>query len=91
MKENLLLLKDLLGLSRLEFTNTWPQYQKNVYIDKLDDKVNEYNNTYHRTIKMKPIDVNDNTYIDFGKEVNDKDPKFQVADHIRISKNKSMF
>ena len=38
---------------------------KNVYIDKLDDIVNEYNNTYHRTIKMKPADVKDNTYIDF--------------------------
>ena len=48
---------------------------KNVYIEKLDDIVNEYNNTYHRTIKMKPIDVKDNTYIDFGKEVNDNDPK----------------
>ena len=40
---------------------------KNVYIDKLDDIVDEYNNTYHRTIKMKPIDVKDNTYIDFEK------------------------
>ena len=39
----------------------------NVYIHKLDDIVNEYNNTYHRTIKMKPVDVKDNTYIDFGK------------------------
>ena len=39
---------------------------KNVYIDKLDDIVDEYNNTYHRTIKMKPIDVKDNTYIDFN-------------------------
>ena len=38
---------------------------KNVYIDKLDDIVDEYNNTYHRTIKMKPIDVKHNTYIDF--------------------------
>ena len=37
---------------------------KNVYINKLDDIVNEYNNTYHRTIKMKPVDVKDNTYID---------------------------
>ena len=46
---------------------------KNVYIDKLDDIVNEYNNTYHRTIKMKPVDVKDNTYIDFKKEVNDRD------------------
>ena len=42
---------------------------KNVYIDKLDDIVDEYNNTYHRTIKMKPVDVKDNTYIDFEKEV----------------------
>ena len=64
---------------------------KNVYIDKLDDIVGEYNNTYHRTIKMKPVDVKDNTYIDFKKEVNDKDPKFKVGDHIRISKYKNIF
>ena len=44
---------------------------KNVYIDKLDDIVNEYNNTYHRTIKMRPIGVKDNTYVNIGKEVND--------------------
>ena len=51
---------------------------KNVYIDKLDDIVSGYNNTIHRTIKMKPIDVKDNAYIDFKKEeVNDKDPKFK--------------
>ena len=64
---------------------------KDVYIDKLDDIVNEYNNTYHRTIKMKPVDVKDNTYIDFKKEVNDKDPKFKVGDHVRISKYKNIF
>ena len=64
---------------------------KNVYIDKLDDIVNEYNNTYHRTIKMKPVDVKDNTYIDSNKEVNDKDPKFKVGDHVRISKYKNIF
>ena len=45
---------------------------KNVYIDKLNDKVNEYNNTFHRTIKMKPADVKDNTYTDFDRKVNDK-------------------
>ena len=44
---------------------------QNIYIDKLDDAVSEYNNTYDRTIKMKPVDVKDNTYIDFKKEVND--------------------
>ena len=60
---------------------------KKVYIDKLDDMVNKYNNIYHSTIKVKPIDVKDNTYNDFGKENSDKDPKFQVSDHVRISKN----
>ena len=62
-----------------------------MYIDKLDDIVNEYNNTYHRTIKMKPVDVKDNTNIDFKKEVNDKDPKFKVGDFARISKYKNIF
>ena len=59
---------------------------KNVYIDKLDDIVNKYNNAHHRTNKMKPVDVKGNVYIDSGKEVNDKDPKYQVGDHVRISK-----
>ena len=64
---------------------------KNVYIDKLDDVVSEYNNTYHRTIKMKPVDVKDNTYIDFKKEVNDKDPEFEVGDYVKISEYKNIF
>ena len=64
---------------------------KNVYIDKLNDIVDEHNNTYHKTIKMKPIDVKDITYIDFEKEVNDKDPKFKVGDYVRISKYKNIF
>ena len=64
---------------------------KNVYIDKLDDIVNEYNNTYHTTIKIKPIDVKDNTYINIDKKANDKDPKFKVGDRVRISKYKSIF
>ena len=59
---------------------------KNLYIDILDDIVGEYNNTYHRTIEMKPVDVKDNTYIDYKKEVNDKYSKFKVSDHVRISK-----
>ena len=57
---------------------------KNVYIDNIDDIVDEYNNTYHTTIKMKPIDVKDNTYINTSKEINNKDPKFKVGDHVRI-------
>ena len=57
-------------------------------IDKLDDIINEYNNTYHRAIRMKPIEVKDNTYFDYIKEVNDKDPKPKVGDHVRILKYK---
>ena len=64
---------------------------KNVYIDKLDDIVNECNNTYHTTIKMKPIDVKDNTYINIDKEINNKDPKFKFGDLVRISKYKNIF
>ena len=59
---------------------------KNVYIDQLDDTVKEYNNSYHTTINMKPVDVKNDTYINFKKEVNDKDPKFKVGYHVRISK-----
>ena len=61
---------------------------KNVYIGKLDDIVSEYNNTYHRTIKMKSVDVEYNTYINLKKEVNDKDPKFKVGNHVRILSTK---
>ena len=64
---------------------------KNVYIDKLDDIVNEYNNTYHATIKMKPIDIKDNTYINTDQEINNKDLKFKVGDRVRISKYKNIF
>ena len=64
---------------------------KNEYIDQLDDIIDEYNNTYHRTIKMKPSDVKDNTYTNIDKEVNDNDPKFKVGDHVRISKYKNIF
>ena len=62
-----------------------------MYIDELDDIVNEYDDTFHRTIKMKPADVKDNAYIDFNKEINDKDPKFKVGDHVRSSKYKNIF
>ena len=64
---------------------------KSVYIDKLGYIVNEYNNTYHRTIKMKPVNVKDDAYIEFSKKVNDKDSKFKVGDYVRISKYKNTF
>ena len=62
-----------------------------MYIDKLDDIANEYNNTYHRTIKMKLVDVKHNTYIDSSKKVNYEDPKFKAGDHVKISKYKNIF
>ena len=89
----LLLLKDLSELTKISKYMT--SISKNVYIDKLDDTVKKYNNTYHRKIKMKPVDVKDNIYIDSmelhsSKEVNDKDPKSKVGDHVRISKYKNL-
>ena len=64
---------------------------KNVYIDKLYDIVNQYNNTYHSTIKIKPFDVKWSTYIDSSKENNDRVPKFKIRDIVRISKYKNIF
>ena len=64
---------------------------ENVYIDKLDDIVNKYNNTSHSTIKMKPVDVKSCAYIDTSKETDDKDPKFKIGDFVRISKYKNIF
>ena len=64
---------------------------ENVYIHKLDDIVNKYEKTYHSTIKVKPVDVKSNAHIDFSKENNSENPKFEVGDNIRISKYKSVF
>ena len=64
---------------------------KNVYFDVLDDIVNKYNNTVHRSIKMKPIDVTSDSYAEYNEDSNEKDPKFKVGDHVRISKYKNIF
>ena len=58
---------------------------KNLYIDKLDDIVNKYNNKYYKTIKMKPVDVKPSTYIDSIKKLNYQEPKFKIGDLVRIS------
>ena len=64
---------------------------KKMYFDKLDDICNKHNNTYHRTIKMKPVDVKLSIYTDSNKESNTKSPKFKAFDHARISKYKNIF
>ena len=63
---------------------------KNVYFDVLDDIVDKYNNTYHKTIKMKPIDVNSDSFVEYNDESNEEDPKFKVGDHVRMSKFKNI-
>ena len=64
---------------------------KNLYIDKIDDIVNKYNNTYHSTIKMKLVDAKPRIYIESSKEINYQDPKFKNGDIVRISKYKNIF
>ena len=64
---------------------------KNVYFDVLNDFVNKYNNTVHKTLKIKPLDVTDNSCAEYNKDFDKKDPKFKVGDHVRISKYKDIF
>ena len=74
-----------------QFYKYMTSISKHVYIDKLDDILNKYNNTYHRTIIMKPVDIKPSTYIDSSKEINGKDPKCKIGDIVRISKYKNIF
>ena len=65
---------------------------KNIYLDVLDDNVDKYNNTVHRTIKIKPIEVTDNYYAEYNEDPSTKkNPKFKVGDNVRISKYKIIF
>ena len=64
---------------------------KNVYFIVLNDTVNKYNNTVHKTIKVKPIDVTNDSYAEYNETSNKKDPKFKVNDRVRISKYKNIF
>ena len=64
---------------------------KNVYFHVSDKIVNKYNNTVHKNIKMKPIDATSDSYAEYNEDSNEKDPKFKVGDHVRISKYKNIF
>ena len=88
--------KRLIRILKTKIYKYMASISKNVYFKKLDGIVNKHNNTYHRKIKMKPVDVKDNTYIDSkelnsSKKISDKGPKFKVSDHVRISKYKNIF
>ena len=90
MKKGLLLMKNLFEPEK-DNIYKYMTISKNVYTNKLDDIVNKYNNTYHNTIKMKPVDVKSNAYIDSSKEINNKDPKLNIDIFLRISKYKNNF
>ena len=85
MSSNIILLIKIFQVSPILYFGAFLIFNiDNINIDNINI-VNEYNNTYHRRIKMKPVDVKYNTYIDFEKEVNNKDPKCKIGDHVRIS------
>ena len=86
-----LLLKELFELLKNKIYKYMIPISKNVYTVKLDEIVNKYNNMYHRTIKIKAVDVNPSMYIDFNRENNKEGRKFEVGDHVRISKYKNIF
>ena len=64
---------------------------KNVYADVLDDFVNKYNDTVDKAIKMKPIDITNDSFAEYNEESNKKDPEFKIGDHVRIKKYKNIF
>ena len=64
---------------------------KNVYFHVLDDIVNKCNNTVHRTIKMKPIDIISDSYAEYTEDSNETKAKFKVGDCVRISRYKNHF
>ena len=64
---------------------------ENLYFNVLNDIVGEYNNTYQKTIKIKPIDVKSDSFAEYNEESYEKDPKFKVGNHVSISKYKNIF
>ena len=64
---------------------------QNVYFHVSDDIVNKYNNTVHRSIKTKPIDVTSDSYAEYNEDSNEKGPRFKVGDRVKISKYKNVF
>ena len=64
---------------------------ENVYVNVLNDIVDKYNSTYHKTIKMKPIDVKSDSFAEYNEESNEKDPIFKIGDHVRLLKYKNVF
>ena len=90
-KEKFVVAERFIRTLRIKIYKHMTVASKNVYYDILDEIVDKYNNTYHRTIKMKPINVKNNSFAKYNEESNEKDPKFKVGDHVRISKYINIF
>ena len=91
MNENLVVAQRFIRTLKSKIFKHMAAISKHVGFDVLDDIVNKYNNYYHRTVKMKPIDVTDDSYAEYNENFNKKDPKFKVGDNVRISKYKNIF
>ena len=89
-EEKSVIVERLIRTLRNRICKCMTSISKKVYIDKLDDIVNKYNNTYHSTIETKPADVKSNTYFDSSKEINGKNSKVKIGDIVRISKYKNI-
>ena len=81
----------LFRLVKTRFTSIWQLFQRIFILMCLMILLTKYNNTFHRTIKMKPINVTSDSYAEYNVDSNEKDPKFKVGDRVRISKYKKFF
>ena len=90
-EENFVVAERFIRTLKIDIYKHMTAISKNAYSDKLDEIVDKYNNTYHIEIKMKPTNVKVDTCIDYDVQHNNKDPKFKVGDHVRISKYKYRF
>ena len=78
-------------IKTLKKTKNITAVSKYIYFDVLHDIVNKYNNTVHRTIEMKPINITSDSYVEYSEDFNEGEPRFRVGDRVRISKYKSIF
>ena len=90
-EEKSVIAKRFIGTLKSKIYKHMKAASKNVYFDVLNDIVDKLNNTYYRTIRMKPIDVKSDYFAGCSVECNEKCPKFKVGDHVRISKCRTNF
>ena len=90
-KEKYVVAERFIRMSKNKIFKHMTAISKNAFFDVLDNIVDKCNNTVHKTIKMKPIDVTSDSYSEYNEDFNKKDPKFKVGEHVRTSKYKNIF